>query len=50
VASDASFMRGDNTLSGKLLKGAIEQIDRDRFLTGCKEEMLIGVRDVRNGL
>jgi cell filamentation protein len=31
VASDASFMRGDNTLFEKLLKGAIEPIDRDRF-------------------
>ena len=31
VASDASFMRGDNTLFEKLLKAAIEPIDRDRF-------------------
>jgi cell filamentation protein len=31
MASDASFMRGDNTLFEKLLKGAIERIDRDRF-------------------
>jgi hypothetical protein len=31
VASDASFMRVDNTLFEKLLKGAIEPIDRDRF-------------------
>jgi cell filamentation protein len=30
-ASDASFMRGDSTLFEKLLKGAIEPIDRDRF-------------------
>ena len=29
--SVASFMRGDNTLFEKLLKGAIEPIDRDRF-------------------
>jgi hypothetical protein len=43
-------MRVDNTLSEKLLKGAIEQTDRDRFPSGRKEEMLIGVRDVRNGL
>ena len=31
MASDASFMRGDNTLFEKLLKGAIEPIDCDRF-------------------
>jgi cell filamentation protein len=31
VASDAGFMRGDNTLFEKLLKRAIEPIDRDRF-------------------
>jgi cell filamentation protein len=31
-ASDASFMRGDNTLFEKLLKGAIEPINPDRFL------------------
>ena len=30
-ASDASFMRGDNTLFEKLLRRAIEPIDRDRF-------------------
>src|ERR1700739_3572481 len=31
MASDASFMRGDNTLFEKLLKGAIEPIACDRF-------------------
>jgi len=31
-ASDASFTRGDSTLFEKLLKGAIEPIDPDRFL------------------
>src|SRR5438876_6389903 len=31
-ASDASFMRGDSTLFEKLLKGAIEPINPDRFL------------------
>ena len=30
-ASDASFMRGDNTLFEKLLRRAIEPIDRDKF-------------------
>jgi cell filamentation protein len=30
-ASEASFLRADNTLFEKLLKGAIEPIDRDRF-------------------
>lgn len=30
-ASEASFMRADNTLFEKLLKPAIEPIDRDRF-------------------
>ena len=40
VASDASFMRGDNTLFEKLLRRAIEPIDRDRFpTTGCKEDL-----------
>ena len=30
-ASEASFMRADNTLFEKLLKRVIERIDRDRF-------------------
>ena len=30
-ASDASFMRGDNTFFEKLLRRAIEPIDRDKF-------------------
>jgi cell filamentation protein len=30
-ASEASFLRGDNTLFEKLLRRAIEPIDRDRF-------------------
>ena len=33
-ASEASFMRADNTLFEKLLKRAIEPIDRDRFPPG----------------
>jgi len=31
-ASDASFMRGDSALFEKLLMGAIEPINPDRFL------------------